>query len=94
MGVWSAARTSDCRLCACCVMECWLACWCGMQRPMVGTQIMAELQGGSLRLHPPIGFENHKLPAFPGIWDCCHEFRQCSLPFRIYRSYFRLRAGL
>ena len=51
MGVWPAARTSNCRLCACCVMDCWPARWCGLRRPAVGTQVMAMQLGSSRTQH-------------------------------------------
>ena len=53
MGVWPIARTSDGRLCARCVMDCWPVRWCGMQRPMVGTQVMAVQLGSSLTKGSP-----------------------------------------
>ena len=47
MGVWPAARTSDGRLRACCVMNRWPVRMCGVRRPMVGTQVMAVQLGSS-----------------------------------------------
>ncbi len=42
MGVWPAARTLDGRTRACCVMDRWPVRVCGVRRPTVGTQAMAE----------------------------------------------------
>ena len=53
MGIWPAARTSNGRLCACCVMDCWPVRWCGLRRPAVGTQVMALHLGSSRTQHFP-----------------------------------------
>ncbi len=53
MGVWPAARTSDGRLRACCVMDRWPARVCSVRRPMVGTQVMAVQLGSSVTQHFP-----------------------------------------
>ena len=53
MVVWPAARTSDGRLRACCVMDRWPVRVCGVRRPMVGTQVMAVQLGSSLIEHFP-----------------------------------------
>ena len=53
MGIWPAARTSNGRLCACCVMDCWPVRWCGLRRPAVGTQVMALQLGSSRTQHFP-----------------------------------------
>ena len=53
MGVWPAARTSDGRLRACCVMDRWPVRVCGVRRPMVGTQVMAVQLGSSVTQHFP-----------------------------------------
>ena len=53
MGVWPAARTSNGRLCACCVMDCWPVRWCGLRRPAVGTQVKALQLGSSRTQHFP-----------------------------------------
>ena len=62
MGVWPAARTSNGRLCACYVMDCWPVRWCGLRWPAVGTagpttQVMAMQLGSSRTQHFPT-FEN------------------------------------
>ena len=93
-GVWPAARTSDGRLRACCVMHRWPVRVCGVRRPMVGTQVMAVQLGSSVTEHFPNFLKFRKSPAFLGIWDYCHQSRQYSLPFKISRSYFRWRASL
>ena len=69
MGIWTAARTSNGRLCACCVMDCWPVRWCGLRRPAVGTQVMALQLGSSRTQHFPtfekfVSFE--KSPTFFG----------------------------
>lgn len=66
MGVWPAARTSDGRLRACCVMDRWTVRVCGVRRPMVGTQVMAVQLGSSGTEHFTNFLEFRKSPAFFG----------------------------
>jgi hypothetical protein len=94
MGVWPAARTSDGRLRACCVMDRWTVRVCGVRRPMVGTQVMAVQLGSSGTEHFPNFLKFRKSPAFLGISDYCHQSRQYFLPVKICRSCFRWRASL
>ena len=94
MGIWPAARTSNGRLCACCVMGCCPVHWCGLRRPAVGTQVMALQLGSSRTQHFPTFEKFVSRQHFLAIRDYCHQFRQISLPFKIFQSYFRWRACL
>ena len=94
MGIWPAARTSNGKLCACCVMGCWPVRWCGLRRPAVGTQVMALQLGSSRTQHFPTFEKFVSRQHFLAIRDYCHQFRQYSLPFKIFQSYFRWRACL
>ena len=68
MGVWPAARTSDRRLFACCVMRCWPVRWCNLRRPVFGTRVMAVQLGSSHTAFSKL-LENCMSPAFLAIWD-------------------------
>ena len=59
-GLAPAAKSSDGRPCACCVLDCWPVRRCGMRRLMVGIQVMAVRHGSSLTLHFPVFFQMYK----------------------------------
>ena len=98
MGVWPAARTSDRRLCACCVMHCCVACpvvrfaAAGCRDPGHGSAV--RLGSGVTHTAFIKHFQHSKSPAFWPLFGTtyCHQTGHHSLPTKFSRSYFRWRA--